>query len=245
MISLPASAASVKYRNKWVKDSGKYYYYNDKGKKVSGLQEIDSKYYYFDWKGAQRTGWQKIGNDYYFFSIANGKNGSMVKGTKINGIKIWKSGKAEKTKDNLDKLDILLKANRVAWSITNADMTKVQKLKACFEYVKKTYKYTTWRKFSAVKNWERAYARDMFDKGRGNCFSYAAAFAYLASAVGYTNVNVVSSTGHGWAEIDGKVYDPDWALVSKVDSYFGMSYSLSGVGGRPRYKTARAYVVAI
>lgn len=47
------------------------------------------------------------------------------------------------------------------------------------------------------------------------------------------------------AEIKGKVYDPDWALVSNVDSYFKMSYDLSGVNGRPLYKPNRAYAVKL
>ena len=57
--------------------------------------------------------------------------------------------------------------------------------------------------------------------------------------------NLCPSGGHGWVEINGKVYDPDWALVSKVDSYFGMSYDLSGVNGRPNYKANRYYTVKI
>ena len=58
-------------------------------------------------------------------------------------------------------------------------------------------------------------------------------FAYLANAVGMKKVYVICSGGHGWAEIGGKVYDPDWALVSSVDSFFAMSTDLSGVNGRP------------
>ena len=75
--------------------------------------------------------------------------------------------------------------------------------------------------------------------------SYAAAFAYLANAVGMKKVYVICSGGHGWAEIGGKVYDPDWALVSSVDSYFAMSYDLSGVNGRPMYRGNRLYVKKI
>ena len=78
-------------------------------------------------------------------------------------------------------------------------------------------------------------------KRQGDCVSYAAAFAYLANAVGMKKVYVICSGGHGWAEIGGKVYDPDWALVSSVDSYFAMSYDLSGVNEmciRDRAQTA-------
>lgn len=246
MLAVPASAAP-KYKNQWVKykSSGRYYYYDAKGRKLKGLKKISGKYYYFDKKYAQRTGWQKIGNNYYFFRISNGKGGYMMKSTTVDGITLYSSGKAKKTTDSLDKLGILIKANQIAGNITNENMTKTQKLRKCFDYVKKAYGYATRRKFSPVKNWERAYAKDMFYYGKGNCFSYAAAFAYLANAVGYTKIYVVSSGGHGWAEIDGKVYDPDWALVSKADSYFAMSYSLSGVNGRPNYKRNRYYLAAV
>ena len=51
-----------------------------------------------------------------------------------------------------------------------------------------------------------------FRGGRGDCVSYAAAFAYLANAVGMKKVYVICSGGHGWAEIGGKVYDPTGRL---------------------------------
>ena len=246
LMNVPVMAAAKKYKSKWVKTSGKVYYYDKTGKKLkSGIKKISGKSYYFDSKGVQKTGWQKIGSNYYYFSIANGSKGYMQKSKKVDGITLDKNGKAKKTADALDKLGILVKATKVVEKITNANMTKTQKLRKCFDYTKKTYRYMTWRKFRAVKNWERAYAKDMFYYGKGNCFSYASAFAYLANAVGYTKIYVVSSGGHGWTEINGKVYDPDWALVSKVDSYFAMSYSLSGVKGRPNYKPNRAYLAAV
>jgi hypothetical protein len=108
-----------------------------------------------------------------------------------------------------------------------------------------TYTYRTWRTFSGSDIWDQVYAEDMFYQGSGNCFSYAAAFAYLAVAVGYKKVSVASSGGHGWAEIGGLVYDPDWSIVSKVDSYFAMSYDLSGQNGRPNYKRYRAFVITL
>ncbi|MDO5424384.1 MAG: transglutaminase domain-containing protein [Eubacteriales bacterium] len=244
-VSLPTQAATKKYKNKWVTINNSPRYYNSKGKQVKGLQKINGKYYYFNKYGGQRTGWWKIGNDYYYFRIANGKKGYMLTSQTVNGIQLDSKGRAVKTADALDKLDLLLKAKKIVMKITTKDMTKAQKLRKCFEYVKTEYQYLTRRTFRATVNWERAYARDMFDGGRGNCFSYACAFAYLADAVGYQNVYAVSSGGHGWAEINGKVYDPDWALVSNVDSYFAMSYDLSNVNGRPNYKANRWYVIKI
>ena len=85
----------------------------------------------------------------------------------------------------------------------------------------------------------------MFKEGHGNCYANGAAFAFLANAVGYKECYAVSSGGHGWAEVNGRVYDPSWSLIDKRNSYFGVSFDLSGKGGRPNYKRARRYVAKI
>ena len=76
-------------------------------------------------------------------------------------------------------------------------------------------------------------------------FAFASAFAYLANAVGF-EAKVISSGGHGWAEIKGAVCDPNWAKgTGNIERYYRMSYDLSGVDGRPYYKGNRAYVITI
>ena len=75
--------------------------------------------------------------------------------------------------------------------------------------------------------------------------SFASAFAYLANAVGF-EAKVISSGGHGWAEIKGEVCDPNWAKgTGHIERYYRMSYDLSGVDGRPYYRGNRAYVITI
>ena len=51
---------------------------------------------------------------------------------------------------------------------------------------------------------------------RGDCFGFGCAVAYLADAVGYTSY-AVSSGGHGWAEVNGRVYDANWAKGDRQD----------------------------
>lgn len=244
LLSVPAQAATKKNANKWVTKKSKVYYYNNKGKKVTGLQKIGKYQYYFDSKGVQRSGWRKIKNNYYFFQIKSGKKAYMAKSKTVNGIALDAKGRASKKGSNLRKLKLMVKANEIVDTITTPTMTQTEKLKTCFDYTKK-YHYTSWRPFTNKPGWELDFAEDMFYKGRGDCVSYGCAFAFLANAAGATKVYCVSSGGHGWAEIKGRVYDPDWALVSSVDSYFAMSYSLSGVQGRPNYKPNRTYVVKI
>ena len=231
----------------WKTSKGRHYYYNARGKKVKGKVKIGSRYYFFDKNGIQRYGWKKIKNDYYFFRISTGTTGAyMLTSTTINGIALDASGRASKSGSNLRKLKLMTEANNIVEKISRPGMNKMQRLRASFDYVKKQYTYYCWREFRNTQDWEKDFAEDMFFRGgRGDCVSYAAAFAYLANAVGMKKVYVICSGGHGWAEIGGKVYDPDWALVSSVDSYFAMSYDLSGVNGRPMYRGNRLYVKKI
>lgn len=231
----------------WKTSKGRHYYYNARGKKIKGKVKIGSRYYFFDKNGIQRYGWKKIKNNYYFFRISTGTTGAyMLTSTTINGIALDASGRASKSGSNLRKLKLMTEANKIVEKISRPGMNKMQRLRASFDYVKKQYTYYCWREFRNTQDWEKDFAEDMFFRGgRGDCVSYAAAFAYLANAVGMKKVYVICSGGHGWAEIGGKVYDPDWALVSSVDSYFAMSYDLSGVNGRPMYRGNRLYVKKI
>ena len=236
--------ASSSSSGTWKTIKGRHYYYNARGKKIKGKVKIGSRYYFFDKNGIQRYGWKKIKKNYYFFRISTGTTGAyMLTSTTINGIALDASGRASKSGSNLRKLKLMTEANKIVEKISRPGMNKMQRLRASFDYVKKQYTYYCWREFRNTQDWEKDFAEDMFFRGgRGDCVSYAAAFAYLANAVGMKKVYVICSGGHGWAEIGGKVYDPDWALVSSVDSYFAMSYDLSGVNGRPMYRGNRLYV---
>lgn len=229
---------------KWISKNQKTYYMLD-GKKLKGLKKIKEKVYYFDSKGVQHTGWQKIGGNYYFFRIANGKAGYMKESEKINGITLKKNGMARLTKTSEAKLNVLIKANKIVEKVTKPNMSKSEKLKKCYQYASKNFRYRGSPAFNRRSCWEITYALDMFDKGYGSCYSYGAALAFLANAVGYKDCYVISSGGHGWTEINGKVYDISWDLVDKRHSYYALSYDLSGIGGRPNYKRARYYMVKI
>lgn len=57
----------------WRTVSGKKYYYNAAGKKVTGWQTIGGKKYYFRKKdGRMLTGWQKINKKKYYFTVHGG-----------------------------------------------------------------------------------------------------------------------------------------------------------------------------
>ena len=109
-----------------------------------------------------------------------------------------------------------------------------QKLETCFRWVMKRY-YRTWRRFSqGGKAWYAVNANDHFERGCGDCIADASAFAYLAKALGYKNVYVCTDgyrndeNSHGWAEINGRVYDPLFAEAKSYSRNYGV-YPLSPV----------------
>ena len=219
-------------------------YYTVMGRKPAGLRTIDGKCYYFDRQGIQRTGWQEYKGDYYFFRIADGEKGYMAVSDRVNGITLKKDGKAKITKESKEKLEVLVMANEVVEKATEPGMDKTEKLRKTFDYLLKHYRYRGSPKFQKAKHWELSYAKAMFEKKHGSCYAYGAAFAFLANAVGCKRCYAVSSGGHGWAEVNGKIYDPSWCLVDKNHSYFGRNPNAGGKGV-PNYAKGRTYVAEI
>ena len=76
-------------------------------------------------------------------------------------------------------------------------MTKAQKLRACWNHIRTSYGERNPRiPHSHGAGWAELYANDIFVSGAGNCFSYGAAFAYMAKAVGYSKCYACNSGGH-------------------------------------------------
>ena len=228
----------------WIEKASQVYCKVDGVTQKDGLKTIGSKTYLFDKKGRQLTGWHKVGKDYRFFTVAAKAKGAMVSGKVVNGVKLDKSGRATLTSETRAELKVLVKATDFVEQHTKATWSQQKKLRTCFNLLRDKYSERTFRSFSAKSGWNRSFALDIFTKKSGNCHSYAAAFAYIANAIGCKTCKVVSSGGHSWAEVNGNVYDPEWAKHCKVD-LFAFPYSKSGWGGSPRYKSARKYVVTV
>lgn len=233
VLSVPVFGAS--HKSEWTSSKGNYYYWNAKGKKVKGLQKIGSKYYFFDSKYIQRTGWRKIKGSYYYFSKNKAKKGYMVKNKTMDGVKLNADGKAVLTSRSQRKLKIMVRCSEIMDTLTNADQTKAQKLKIAFDYAKNHYRAVNIHGFRGSGDWDMYYAEYMLNNGRGDCYCYGAVFAYLANAAGYHSATVVSSGGHGWAEINGLFYDPNWARVIGTNKCYAVPRSLSGVSSRPNW----------
>ena len=209
--------------------------------KITGWTEIGDKTYYFNPDGTITAG-DSVLNTAYNGVTASWylKNGELLKSFRgalnIGGTDyIITEGKAQKVVTEADKT--LFRAYKAVEKATTPDMTKEQKLKACFDYCKREYyEYRPRTPHYKGMDWPIVYANDMFIVGGGNCLSYGAAFAYMAKAIGYEEVYCCHSGGHGWAEIDGLIYDPEWSLHHSAHTFFALSYDV--VYGGQNYKAA-------
>jgi len=202
-------------------EKGRYYFGKD-GVMRTGLVEIKNKYYLFSSKGILMTGEQSVGKLTYFLN-ENGQVEAVIK----KGVVYEANGKkAEDTKAL--HYETLMRAKQIAAQITNDRMSKKEKIRACFEWVVKK-PYVTPRKFENTEGWPAVYANDHFIKGAGNCQSDAAAFAYLAKAIGCSEVYVCTDSEgwglpHSWAEVEGLVYDPLFAESKGYENNYAVPY---------------------
>lgn len=228
----------------WVEKGSYFYCTVDGTPQKDGIRQINGKSYLFDKKGRQQTGWHKVGKDYRFFAVANKDKGAMVISKVVNGVRLDKSGKAVLNSETRAELNVLVKATALVEKRTKPAWSQKKKLRTCYNLLRDKYSERALRGFSSKSGWQRPFALDILDKKTGSCHSYAAGFAYIANAIGCASCKVVSSGGHSWAEVNGKVYDPEWAKHCSVD-LFAYPYSKSGWGGTPGYKNARAHIVTI
>ncbi len=180
------------------------------GDHQNGLVTSDRKAYYYQ-DGVLQKGIVGNGADGFYYADADGViDLGYVDGVIVDGESwIVSEGKATKAETAADQA--LFQAAKFVGKVTTPDMTHEQKLRACFDHIKTDYLegvledpdyFTT--------EWPVTYANDFFTTGRGDCFSFGASYAFMAKAIGYAEVYALNSGGHGWAEVDGKYYDPEW-----------------------------------
>jgi len=138
------------------------------------------------------------------------------------------------TKVQTEHEKVMARAIQLVEKITNESMTKEQKLRACYIHIRDKYpEYNPRIPHFAGEGWHITYANDIFINKGGNCISVGAAFAYMAAAIGYENVYAVNGTGHGWAEVNGLVYDAEWER-HHAGNFYAVSYN--DTIGNQKYK---------
>ena len=234
---------AVEKKTGWVKEDGKLFLYDSDGNlfKKKGFRKIKGKQYYFQKDHSAAAGLTKVKKKYYLFSkkgvlVTKDKKVGKVKYfiTEKNTVEAYKKGgkyyhPSGKKMSKLDAYDYdtYQTARKIAADITTPKMSKAAKLKKVFKWVMKK-SYITKRKFTTKPGWIPLYANDHFH-GRGStCQGDAAAFAYLAKAIGYKKVYVCMDSprpgGHAWTEINGKAYDPLFAQNRGFYKHYAVSY---------------------
>lgn len=225
-------------KNGWV--DGKYY---ENGKRARGWKVLGKGVYYFKKDGSFVTGIGHKGKYYYYFT----EKGVLLQKTKtINGTTYYinsknhlevysvggkyyrPSGERMNAADTLDFITFQ-RAKKAVAEQTKPSMSSAAKLKACFKWVQ-ARGYHKRRSWKMTKDWPARYANDHFLSNGGCCRSDGCAMAYLARAIGYTDVYVcmdgVTERAHCWAEVNGRVYDPLFASRS-FSRYYGSTYKVS------------------
>ncbi|MDO5146405.1 MAG: transglutaminase domain-containing protein [Eubacteriales bacterium] len=249
----------------WKKISGNYYYAKKNGSLVTGWKKIKKNKFYFHpkgkagVKGSMAVGFTKIGKNTYYFNpkgktgvkgqmmtgwlLVEGQyyylndSGKMAKGTYVQGYEIKKNGKLSERANELKKMIVKLAKKYDRGS-------QAASLKACYDYVVRGFSYKRSYSFRKIPSWEMDYAYNMLKQRKGNCYSFAATFAFLAREVGYTNARAIAGmtgartggwTPHGWVEIKmgNTVYTFDPEMQHAGHGYL---YKLTYRTSRLRYK---------
>jgi len=206
---------------RWRNRDGWFCYYRN-GKRLKGLCTIEKQTYLFDDKGRQLTGWRRVNGKYRFFRIQNGREGYMVTGRKVNGVRINADGTALVRPASKRKLEIMRRYQQLADSLFKPAVKKREKLVRAFKFARDK-KYRLLPPVSASGRWDEKLALYFLELRGMDCTAQAAGFAYLANAIGYRKVGI-RLYSHAHCEINGLLYDPGFATTvsdSKYGRYFG------------------------
>ncbi len=214
--------------------SGWWYITNGKvDRSYTGLAKNKNGWYYLTNGKVDRsyTGTAKNSNGWWY--VKKGKvDKSAVALVKVNGVwQAYKSGKLNSAytgfamnengmwylqDGELIRDKAITYAAQIVENNTSSGQSSYDKLTACFNYLVKNRNYLRIYGTPTAADLP-TYAIDYFKNKEGDCFSYAAAFAYIAKVLGYEvrvdvgrviGVEGTSWSYHGWTEvkIDGTWY---------------------------------------
>ena len=246
-----ADYTKVVLKKQWISEKGKKYYLKSNWNVPIGSYKIDGTYYIFNSKGMllqpKKDSLVTVGKTKYFVSpkgkpvpgwhITSGKlynakkTGEVRKNTKYEGITFSSTGDAK----NNEACKLKKKVMTVVASITKSNMTKEQKLRACWNYMvnKKRFRYVSKYPNLNESGWIGKTAYNMLSTRTGNCYSFACAFAALTKEIGYEPYVVCARisgrrdrardglTRHAWVRINGRYYDPEAQFAGWRSGIYG------------------------
>lgn len=233
----------------WVMQKNRCYYYAG-GRPVTGSRRIGGREYLFDAKGVQKTSWRKVGNAYYCYRSAEKAGGYLLKNTVRNGIRLGRDGRAELSSDRArQKAALMVRVSAFMDRIVEKSKARLSsrrdKLKACYDYLRKKYPYHFVSHFREKDpNHDLWFVNALLTRGYADCHPFAFTFGYLANALGYQDVTVLSwhtkkygNGGHSWVKMGTKIYDVSLGRYKKK------SYSLFGIDEKKYYKKYPYYKI--
>lgn len=160
----------------------------------------------------------------------------------------WKDKKGNLIEPNSE---IMRLTASVVEACTDGSMTQSKQLEKCFNYFINEVSYEREMKVP-LGDWTGDYARQILFTGKGNCYKYAAAFAYIAKGLGYDakvcTGTVAAATGgrtpHAWTEVkmNDKWYIFDTEMQdAKGSGYYKQTYEKYPAGPLEKEATWSVY----
>lgn len=179
--------------------------------KAEGFIFFDGAYYYMYDDGTFATNTQKG----YFYIGPTGRltvedvNAQLAAlASQLNAAKAAAANSYTADASDTTRGSVYGLATGILSRIITPGMTDDQKIRACFNYMIDATEYLRTPGVPSG-DWTPSYAYQTLSTGKGNCYSYAASFAYLLKAAGYETrvatgqIHSIKGglTPHGWTEI--------------------------------------------
>lgn len=214
---------------KWYQsEDGRWYYKNpDNSAPVSQKLEIKDVWYYFDEEGFMETGWIQAGDNRYYADETGAL--AMDKTLTIEGIEYTFDAEGvckvnykqptvippeEEKSEMHHTVDAM--ADKVLAKITNDQMSKTEKARAIYSWVRSNLRYVS---ASEKGDWVKA-AYDGFRKKSGDCYTYYAVSLALLSRADIPSIEVVRLDGHHW-----------WNLIDCGEGWYHFDTTPRSSGG--------------
>lgn len=192
---------------------GNAYYIVDGNRQITfqtpGMQTINGKLYYVATDGSipvYPAGLKEIGTDLYCVN----EDGSLLTDGSVEYLTFGPDGRYTSGDAYLDSL-----VKSALASCTNARMTRSEKLRASYLYLRENFRYLSRAHHArGSTDWYQESATFMFTHRRGNCYCFSAAFMYMARQLGYQAYGVSggyswSNGDHAWVMIGNRLFDPE------------------------------------
>lgn len=217
----------------WLPVFGRLWHVDQNGYIQSGMSEIDGKSYYLYPEGKIARGWTQIEDSLYFFHY----DGTLAVNTVVDGLYLGADGKAVSENGELIPQENELRetVDTILASIIMPGMTEEEKLAACYWYVVDNH---TYKRDPEIPNgdWTGGYALEILTTGEGNCYRFAAAFAYLLEEIGFETKVITGQVGarrggltpHSWNEVkigsEWYVFDTELQYANRDKDYYWKTY---------------------